>query len=77
MELGGGLLLAARRPTSTPDELSATVYNLLFIDGVLGLLMAGAGLLGAEWLLQLNPHPRRHPPPGGGIHPLLPAGLPF
>ena len=48
MELGGGLLLAARRPTSTPDELSATVYNLLFIDGVLGLLMAGAGLLGAN-----------------------------
>ena len=39
MELGGGLLLAARRPTSTPDELSASVYNLLFIDGVLGLLM--------------------------------------
>ena len=40
MELGGGLLLAARRPTSTPDELSASVYNLLFIDGVLGLRMS-------------------------------------
>ena len=73
MELGGGLLLAARRPTSTPDELSASVYNLLFIDGVLGLLMAGAGLLGAEWLLRLIRTPRRHPAPGGGIHPLLPG----
>ena len=28
MELGGGLLLAARRPTAAPEELSAAVYNL-------------------------------------------------
>lgn len=53
MELGGGLLLAAKRPTASPDELSAVIYNLLFIDGVLGLALTAAGLLGIEWLLRL------------------------
>ena len=53
MELGGGLLLAARRPTSSPDQLSAIIYNLLFIDGVIGLILTAAGLGSAEWLLRL------------------------
>ncbi len=53
MELGGGLLLAARRPTASPQEVSATVYNLLFIDGMIGLAMTGLGLWGAERLLRL------------------------
>ena len=77
MELGGGLLLAARRPTSTPDELSATVYNLLFIDGVLGLLMAGAGLLGAEWLLRLIRTPAGILPQAAEYIRFYLAGLPF
>lgn len=77
MELGGGLLLAARRPTSTPDELSASVYNLLFIDGVLGLLMAGAGLLGAEWLLRLIRTPAGILPQAAKYIRFYLAGLPF
>ena len=77
MELGGGLLLAARRPTSTPDELSASVYNLLFIDGVLGLLMAGAGLLGAEWLLRLIRTPAGILPQAAKYIRFHLAGLPF
>ena len=77
MELGGGLLLAARRPTSTPDELSASVYNLLFIDGVLGLLMAGAGLLGAEWLLRLIRTPAGILPQAAEYIRFYLAGLPF
>ena len=77
MELGGGLLLAARRPTSTPDELSAAVYNLLFIDGVLGLLLTGAGLLGAEWLLRLIRTPAGILPQAAEYIRFYLAGLPF
>lgn len=53
MELGGGLLLAAKRPTCSREELSTVVYNLLFIDIVLGLALTAAGFLGMEGLLRL------------------------
>ena len=53
MELGGGLLLAAKRPTCSREELSTVVYNLLFIDMVLGLVLTAAGFLGMGGLLRL------------------------
>ena len=53
MELGGGLLLAAKRPTCSREELSTVVYNLLFIDIVLGLVLTAAGFLGMGGLLRL------------------------
>ena len=52
MELGGGLLLAANRPTATKEELSRLTYNLLFLDGAVSLLMLGLGLPFAEVLLR-------------------------
>ena len=77
MELGGGLLLAARRPTAAPEELSAAVYNLLAIDAVLGLCMAGAGLAGAEWLLRLIRTPAEILPQAAEYIRFYLAGLPF
>lgn len=77
MELGGGLLLAARRPTAAPDELSAAAYNLLFLDAALGLVMAGAGLAGAEWLLRLIRTPDAILPQAAEYIRFYLAGLPF
>lgn len=37
MELGGGLLVAAGKPTATRNELAELLYNLLFVDLVLAL----------------------------------------
>ena len=77
MELGGGLLLAARRPTAAPDELSAVAYNLLFLDAALGLAMAGAGFAGAEWLLRLIRTPDVILPQAAEYIRFYLAGLPF
>ena len=52
MELGGGLLLAAKRPTATREELCAMTYNLLLIDGAIGLLMMALGYGGIEQFLR-------------------------
>ena len=58
MELGGGLLVAAGRPTATRQEMAELLYNLLFIDLVLAL-----------GLTALAFHPARpapaHPDAGG------------
>ena len=77
MELGGGLMLAARRPTAASDELSAAAYNLLFLDAALGLVMAGAGLAGAEWLLRLIRTPHVILPQAAAYIQVYLVGLPF
>ena len=77
MELGGGLLLAARRPTSSPDQLSAIIYNLLFIDGVIGLILTAAGLGSAEWLLRLIHTPAEILPQAAAYIRFYMAGMPF
>ena len=66
-----------RRPTAAPEELSAAVYNLLAIDAVLGLCMAGAGLAGAEWLLRLIRTPAEILPQAAEYIRFYLAGLPF
>ena len=33
MELGGGLLVAAGKPTATKHKMTELLYNLLFVDG--------------------------------------------
>lgn len=49
MELGGGLLVAAKKPTATRQELAELLYNLLFVDLVLaiGLTLLGWATLSA------------------------------
>ncbi len=53
MELGGNLLVAARKPVSTGEALSGLIYNLLFVDAVIGLAMLGLGLAAFRPLLFL------------------------
>lgn len=53
MELGGGLLIAARKPTATPEELASLIWNTLFIDEILALVLAAAGWFAMPGLLQL------------------------
>ncbi|MCD8141986.1 MAG: polysaccharide biosynthesis C-terminal domain-containing protein [Clostridiales bacterium] len=53
MELGGNLLVAARKPVSTKEELTGVVYNLLFVDAVIGLVMLALGLAAFRPLLLL------------------------
>ena len=43
MELGGGLLVAAGRPTATRQEMAELLYNLLFVDLVLALGLTALG----------------------------------
>ena len=77
MELGGGLLLAAKRPTASREELSTVIYNLLFIDGVLGLLLTTAAFYGIDWLLQLIHTPAEIIPQALTYSRFYLAGLPF
>ena len=77
MELGGGLLLAAKRPTATPRELSAVIYNLLFIDVVLGLIMTTGAFLGIEGLLRLIHTPAEIIPQAVTYSRFYLVGLPF
>lgn len=53
MELGGNLLMASHKPVYTREQLSQLIYNLLFLDGILGLLMLGLGFLIFRPLLML------------------------
>ena len=53
MELGGGLLVAAGKPTSTKHEMTELLCNLLFVDEVLALLLTAAGWLTLPALLRL------------------------
>lgn len=53
MELGGGLLVAAGKPTATRNELAELLYNLLFVDLVLALGLTVLGWCTLPALLQL------------------------
>lgn len=53
LELGGGLLAAARKPTASPQEMSDLGYNLLFVDLAVALALTAAGGLGMEACLRL------------------------
>ena len=53
MELGGGLLVAAGKPTATKHEMTELLCNLLFVDEVLALLLTAAGWLTLPALLRL------------------------
>ena len=45
MELGGGLLVAAGKPTATKHEMTELLYNLLFVDEVIALLTTAVGFV--------------------------------
>lgn len=45
--------MAARKPVSTKEELTGVVYNLLFVDAVIGLVMLALGLAAFRPLLLL------------------------
>ena len=53
MELGGGLLVAAGKPTSTKREMTELLYNLLFVDELIALVLTVVGWLTLPWLLRL------------------------
>ena len=53
MELGGGLLIAANKPTATRSEMNQLLYNLLFVDEVLALLLTVLGFVFLPGLLRL------------------------
>jgi putative MATE family efflux protein len=53
MELGGGLLTAAEKPVATPERLSRLIYNLLFLDLMMGIAMLVLGILTFSGLLRL------------------------
>lgn len=55
LELGGGLLAAAKKPTATKQEMAALVYNLLFVDLAVALLITlfGWGCI-RQLLLRIN-----------------------
>ena len=77
MELGGGLLLASRRPTATPQERSALIYNLLSIDAALSLALTAAGLAGMGGLLRLIQTPAEIQPQAMAYARFYLIGLPF
>ncbi|MDE7283234.1 MAG: polysaccharide biosynthesis C-terminal domain-containing protein [Lachnospiraceae bacterium] len=55
LELGCGLLTASQRPKLEQKELSGLIYNMLFLDLVVGLLILCGGLWGMErFLLLIN-----------------------
>ena len=55
LELGCGLLTASQKPKLEPKELSGLIYNMLFLDLAVGLLILGGGLWGMErFLLLIN-----------------------
>ncbi|MGN0707314.1 MAG: MATE family efflux transporter [Faecalibacterium sp.] len=51
LELGGGLLAAAKKPTASKQELSRLIHNLLFVDFEVALLIAVLGWFGSRRLL--------------------------
>lgn len=53
LELGCGLLTASQKPKLDQKELSGLIYNMLFWDLAVGLLIFGGGLWGMERLLLL------------------------
>ena len=53
MELGGGLLVAAGKPTATKHEMTELLYNLLFVDEVIALLTTAVGFVTLLALLRL------------------------
>ena len=55
LELGCGLLTASQKPRLDQKELSGLIYNMLFWDLAVGLLILGGGLWGMErFLLLIN-----------------------
>ena len=52
MELGGGLLVAAGKPTATRQEMAGLLYNLLFVDLVLALGLTALGFFTLPALLR-------------------------
>ena len=52
MELGGGLLVAAGKPTATRQEMAELLYNLLFVDLVLALVLTALGFFTLPALLR-------------------------
>ena len=51
--LGGGLLVAAGKPTATKHEMTELLYNLLFVDEVIALLTTAVGFVTLPALLRL------------------------
>lgn len=52
MELGGGLLVAAGKPTATRQEMAELLYNLLFVDLALALGLTALGFFALPALLR-------------------------
>ena len=52
MELGGGLLVAAGKPTATRQEMAELLYNLIFVDLALALGLTALGFFTLPALLR-------------------------
>ena len=48
LELGCGLLTASEKPKLEPGELSGLIYNMLFLDAAVALLVLCGGMWGME-----------------------------
>lgn len=57
MELGGGLLTASNKPTADKKQMAELLYNLLFVDVLLALLMLVLGWFGLHWMLEIMQTP--------------------
>ena len=53
MELAGSLLVAAKKPISSQEDMTRLIYNLLFLDLMLAIAMLGLGVLTFRALLGL------------------------
>lgn len=77
MELGANLLIAANRPTAARDELSALIYNLLFCDLAVALVLLAPGLAGFDGFLRVIQTPAEILARAGSYGRIYLLGLPF
>lgn len=77
MELGGGLLVAAAQPTATREEMTELLYNLLFVDELIALILTFAGWFTLPTLLQLIRTPAEILPEAVLYGRIYLLGLPF
>ncbi|MGN0311326.1 MAG: MATE family efflux transporter [Lachnospiraceae bacterium] len=58
MELGCGLLVAAKLPALDQKGINRLLYNILFLDALIGILATVIGLFAFPWLLTMIHSPK-------------------
>lgn len=77
IELGSNLLVAANRPTASQEKMNGLIYNLLFCDLAVALLLTVLGLIGFGRFLQLIQTPAGILAGAGVYGRIYLLGLPF